>query len=191
MGCLSGLRGFWAGLLLLRGVDWSLLRATSFSVRAKMGTVFLYRWTWSYRQLISRVGWWARWTLGLRIQSLDMLLLILWMVSGWRSFLGSRVDMTTLLLGKVVEAFSITPLSDSDTLSCWLLRSLEPVWMMMWLGDPSCSSDSRSMACWVFGHQILATVWVGKSLFSSMNLPLESMRMTMSGFPLCCAGLEG
>ena len=65
--------------------------------------------------------------LGLRTQSLDMLLLIPWMVSGWKSFLGSRVDMTTLLLGKVVEAFSITLLSDSDTLSFWLLRSLEPV----------------------------------------------------------------
>ena len=64
-------------------------------------------------------------------QSLDMLLLILWIVSGWKSFLGSRVDMTTQLLGKVVEAFSITLLSDSDTLSCWLRRSLVPVWMMM------------------------------------------------------------
>lgn len=80
---------------------------------------------------MSRVGWWARWTLGLRAQSLDRLLLILWMVSGWKSFLGSRVDMTTLLLGKVVEAFSVTLLSDSDTLSCWLRRSLVPVWMMM------------------------------------------------------------
>ncbi len=33
-GCLGGLR---AELLLLRGVDWSRLRATSFSVRATMG----------------------------------------------------------------------------------------------------------------------------------------------------------
>ena len=65
--------------------------------------------------------------LGLRTQSLDMLLLILWMVSVWKSFLGSRVDMTTLLLGKVVETFSITLLSDPDTLSCWLFRSFEPV----------------------------------------------------------------
>ncbi len=140
---------------------------------------------------MSRVWWWARWMLGLRTQSLDMLLLILWMVSGWKNFLGLRVDMTTLLLGKVVEAFSITPLSDSETLSCWLPRSLERVWMMMWLGDPSLSSDSRSMACWVFRHQSFATVWFGKSFFSFRNLPLESMRMMMSGLSLCCAGLEG
>ena len=39
------------------------------------------------------------------------LLLILWMVSGWKSFLVSRVDITTLLLGRVLEAFSITDLS--------------------------------------------------------------------------------
>ena len=45
MGGLVGLRGLWVELLLLWGVDWSLLRVTSFSVRAKMGTVFLNRWT--------------------------------------------------------------------------------------------------------------------------------------------------
>lgn len=44
--------GLRAELLLLCNVDWSLLRARSFSVWAKMGTVFLDRWTWSYRQLI-------------------------------------------------------------------------------------------------------------------------------------------
>ena len=44
---------------------------------------------------MSRVGWWARWTLGLRTQALEMLLLILWMVSGWRSLLGSRVNITS------------------------------------------------------------------------------------------------
>ena len=40
------------------------------------------------------------------------------------SFLGSRVDITTLLLEKVLEAFSITPLSDSDTVSCCVLSLL-------------------------------------------------------------------
>ena len=76
---------------------------------------------------MSRVGWWARWTLGFRTQSLETLLLILWMVSGWKSFLGSRVDITTLLLGKVLEAFSIIRLSDYDALSCCVLSSLVPV----------------------------------------------------------------
>lgn len=101
--------------------------------------------------------------------------------------------MTTLLLGKVVEAFSITLLSDSDTVSCWLLRSLVPIWMTWWLGDLSCSSDSRSMACWMFGHQILAAVCLGKSFFSFMILTLESMRITMSGFSLLCwsGGMRG
>ncbi len=39
--------------------------------------------------------------------------------------------------GKVCLAFSTTALRESDTRSCWLLRSLVPVWMMMWLGWPS------------------------------------------------------
>lgn len=138
---------------------------------------------------MSKVGWWARWTLGLLAQSLDRLLLILRMVSGWKSFLGRRVDIITLLLGKVVEALSMTLLRDSDTLSCWRRRSLVPVWMMMCLGDSSCSSDNSSIALWVFGHQIFDTLLLGKSFFSSRNFPLESIRMTMSGFSLCCAGL--
>ena len=75
------------------------------------------------------------------------------MVSGWKSFLGSKVDITTLLLGKVLEAFSIIRLSDSDALSCCVLSSLVPVWMMMWLGEPRRSSDSSSMAH--FGHFVV------------------------------------
>lgn len=137
---------------------------------------------------MSRAGWVARWTLGLRAQSLEMLLLILWMVSRWKCLLGSRVDNTTLLLGKVLDAFSMTPLRDSDTLSCCVLSSLEPVWMMMGLGEPSRSSDSSSLACRLVGHHSLDTLWLGNSLFSFKNFPLELMRMTMSG---CCVSLDG
>ncbi len=79
----------------------------------------------------------------------------------------------------------MTPLRDSDTLSCCVLSSLEPVWMMMWLGEPSCSSDSSSMACRLVGHHSFDTLWLGNSFFSFKNFPLESMRMTMSA---CCAG---
>ena len=39
--------------------------------------------------------------------------------------------MMILLVGKVVEAFSIILLSESATLSCWDLRSLVPVWMII------------------------------------------------------------
>lgn len=53
------------------------------------------------------------------------------MVSGWKYFLGSRVNITTLLLWKVFDAFSITPLSDSDTRSCCVIGSLVPVWIIM------------------------------------------------------------
>lgn len=68
MGCLVSLRGLWVELLLLWGEDWSLLlRATSFSVRAKMGTVDIQG------GVVGQVD------IG---QSLHMLLLILWMVSG-------------------------------------------------------------------------------------------------------------
>ncbi|KAK7879610.1 hypothetical protein WMY93_033676 [Mugilogobius chulae] len=56
----------------------------------------------------------ARWTLGLRAQFLDRLVLILRMVSGWKSLLGSKVDIITLLVGKVVEAFSMTLLKSRD-----------------------------------------------------------------------------
>ena len=71
------------------------------------------------------------------------------MVGGWKYFLGSRVDITTCALGKVEEAISITPLSTVATLSCCALRSFVPVCIIMWLGDPSWSSDRRSRARWV------------------------------------------
>ena len=69
-----------------------------------------------------------------------MLTLTFSIVSRWMSVLGRRVEMTTWELGKVLDAFSITPLTDVATLSCCALRLLVPVCMMMWLGHPSCSS---------------------------------------------------
>ncbi len=67
--------------------------------------------------------------------------------------------------GKVCLAFSTTALRESDTLSCWLLRSLVPVWMMMWLGWPSWDSVRSSRALLVLGHQCLTALCRGKSCF--------------------------
>lgn len=89
-------------------------------------------------------------------------------------------------LGKVEEAFSITPLTDFVTFSPCPLRSFVPVWMMMWLGDPRRSSVSSSIAWLVFQHLSLATLFFGKSFFSSTYLPFESMRSTISGFCAVC-----
>ena len=65
------------------------------------------------------------------------------MVAGWKYFPGNRVDITTCALGKVEDALSITPLRAVATLSCDALRSFVPVCIIMWLGEPSWSSDIR------------------------------------------------
>ena len=54
------------------------------------------------------------------------------------------MEITTCVLGKVEEAFSVTPFSAVATLSCCALRSFVPVCIIMWLGAPSWSSDRRS-----------------------------------------------
>ena len=79
------------------------------------------------------VGWWVRWTLWRRAQSREMLALIWFIVRGWKSFLGSEVEITVLELGKMWLAFSITALSDVATLSCSALRLFVPVCIRMWL----------------------------------------------------------
>ena len=53
---------------------------------------------------------------------------------------------------------------------------------MMWLGDPSVASVSNSSAFGVEGHQSSATLSLGKRFFSSINLPLESIRSAMSSW---------
>lgn len=58
--------------------------------------------------------------------------------------------------------------------------SFVPVWIRMWLGDPSCFLSRSSNALCVVGHQSLVALWFGKSFFSFRNLPFESMRRTMS-----------
>lgn len=59
--------------------------------------------------------------------------------------------------------FNHSLLSESATLSCWDLRSLVPVWIILWLGKPT------STALLVLGHQVfstLASVHVGTSCWS-------------------------
>ncbi len=104
-----------------------------------------------------------------------MLEFILLIVFGWKSFLWSRVERMIFEFGKVCLAFSTTALRESDTRSCWLLRSLVPVWMMMWLGWPSWDSVRSSRALLVLGHQCLTALCRGKSCFMSMYFPFESM----------------
>lgn len=82
----------------------------------------------------------------------------LFIVRGWKSFLGSKVDMTILELGKVWLAFSITALNDV-------------VWIRMWLGLPSWDSESSSKAVWMVGYQTLATLCLGKLfLFNKLSI---------------------
>jgi len=84
-------------------------------------------------------------------------------------------------VGKFLAAFSMTCLSDVATLSCCVCRLLEPVWMMIWLGEPSWASVSSSRALSVVGHHNFSTRRCGNNFPSSMNFPLESISMTMSG----------
>ena len=99
--------------------------------------------------------------------------------------------MMILLVGKVVEAFSIILLSESATFSCWDLRSLVPVWMIMWLGDPSSATVKSSRALWVLGHKIISTLCLWKRVCSSRNFPLESMsRMISALLPLCACAVS-
>ncbi len=100
------------------------------------------------------------------------------------------MDRVIFELGKVSLAFSTTALRESDTRSCWLRRSLVPVWIMMWLGRPSWDSVRSSRALSVVGHQSLTALCRGKSFFISMNLPFESMSRATSGSSVpVCAGL--
>lgn len=56
---------------------------------------------------------------------------------------------------------------------------------MIWLGDPSLSSDNSSRACLVFGHQSLATLCMGKS-FSSLSFhPFSTVYALIFSFLLC------
>ncbi len=110
----------------------------------------------------SRSGWWAKWTLGRIAQCLEMLEFILLIVLGWKSFLWSKVDRVIFELGKVSLAFSTTALRESDNRSCWLRRSLVPVWIIMWLGRPSWDSVRSSRALSVVGHQNLTALCRGK-----------------------------
>ncbi len=63
------------------------------------------------------------------------------------------MDRVIFELGKVSLAFSTTALRESDTRSCWLRRSLVPVWIIMWLGRPSWDSVRSSKALSVVGHR--------------------------------------
>lgn len=54
--------------------------------------------------------------------------------------------MIILAFWKVVEAFSITVCNDVATLSCLALRLFVPVWIIIWLGDPSLSTLSNLSA---------------------------------------------
>ncbi|KAL7830011.1 hypothetical protein SRHO_G00311380 [Serrasalmus rhombeus] len=82
------------------------------------------------------VEWWARSTLGRRAHPLEMSALTLWMVAGWKSLRGSRVETIILALGDDSAALSATLHTSPPTLSCSSLRSLVPVWIMMYLGVP-------------------------------------------------------
>ena len=135
--------------------------------------------------------WWARKTFGFEAQSREILAFTRCIVAGWKSFRGSRVEITTCALGKVEEAFSITPFSAVATLSCCALRSFVPVCIIMWLGDPSLASDRRSRARWVFGHQSLDTLCLGKSFFSSIYFPFESISSTICVLCLSSVGVGG
>ncbi len=52
----------------------------------------------------------------------------------------------------------------------------------MWLGSPRFSLFSCCRAISVFGHQSFNVLWPGKSCFSLMNLPFESIKMMTSAF---------
>lgn len=102
------------------------------------------------------------------------------MVRGWKSDLGRMVEITTLEVGKVCVAFMATRVTESATRSCCARRSFVPTWMMMWLGSPRFSLFSCCRAISVFGHQSFNVLWPGKSCFSLMNLPFESIKMMTS-----------
>lgn len=81
---------------------------------------------------------------------------------------------------------SMTLLRESASLSCWDLKSLVPVWMMMRLGEPSSGTVNSSRALLVLGHQVFSVLCLGNKVFSSRNFPLESMRRIMSALlPVC------
>ncbi len=43
----------------------------------------------------------------------------------------------------------------------------------------------------MFGHQSLVTLCLGKSFFSSINFPFESIKRATSGFSIPSVGVEG
>jgi len=83
----------WVGkCVVFRGVEVVCLpHAVSFSVFANTLTLSFLMYTWSYSSLIEMEGWWARYTLGRRVNPLEMSALTLWMVSGWMSLRGRRI----------------------------------------------------------------------------------------------------
>lgn len=91
-------------------------------------------------------------------------------VSGWKSFLGNRVDITILELGKVQHAFSVKALRDRASLSCCDLRSFVPVWIRMWLGEPRWDSERIFIAASVwtpkFNHLVSRKIYFLISEFS-------------------------
>ncbi len=102
--------------------------------------------------------------------------------------------MIILLLGKVVEACSVTLLRESDTLSCRDRKSLVPVWMMVWLGEPSLVTVNSSRAVLALGHQIFSALCLGNGVCSSRNFPQESIRRIMSALlsvGVCWVSVEG
>ncbi|CDQ80329.1 unnamed protein product [Oncorhynchus mykiss] len=54
----------------------------------------------------------------------------------------------------------------------------------MWLGEPSWSSDRLSRACWVYGHQSLDTLCLGKSVFSFSHPPFSLSHLLPFFLPL-------
>ncbi|RXM34596.1 Keratinocyte-associated protein 3 [Acipenser ruthenus] len=69
-------------------------------------------------------------------------------------------------------------------LSCWACRSLVPVCVIMWLGEPRLDTDSSCRAFPVVGRNIFDTFRLGKRRCSLMSFPLESISRATSA--LCC-----
>ena len=133
-------------------------------------------------------GWCATFTLGSESQPLVMSLFTQWMVLGWKSLRGSRVEMVICEFGKDVAAFSATLVTRLPTFSCSSCRLLMPVWIRIWpdVGkDLECSLSS--------GAPDLDTFILGKRFCSWLNLPFEPIRIATSvsffrvlvSLPLC------
>ena len=91
----------------------------------------------------------------MRAHPREMAAFTICMVSGWKSALGSMVEITILAVGNVSDPFSAILMMDSATRSCCVLRSFVPTWMMMWVGSPKWFLFNCSITSFVLGHQIL------------------------------------